>query len=61
MPAADDRTDAPHAWVTRAAQARRIAIMLSAKDAEAIEAYARECEAIARQTLQRQVARPLAA
>ncbi len=32
-------------WLARAAQARRIAVMLSAKDAEIVAAYAMECEA----------------
>ncbi len=33
------------AWFARAAQARRIAVMLSLKDAQILEAYALECEA----------------
>jgi hypothetical protein len=53
-------TDVPQAWAMRAERARRIATMLSRKDAEAIEAYARECEAQAKQTIERQ-APPLAA
>ena len=48
MAAFNGRTDAPQAWVLRAERARRIATMLSMKDAEAIEAYAKECEARAR-------------
>jgi hypothetical protein len=53
MPASDSATDAPRAWAMRAERARRIAAMLSVKDAEAIEAYAQECEAMARQTIER--------
>jgi hypothetical protein len=45
----------------RAARARRIAAMLSLKDAEVVEAYARECEAAARQPVQRLAPQPLAA
>lgn len=45
---------APHkaskAWLGRAAQARRIALLLAAKDAAILEAYALECEAQAVQT-----------
>jgi hypothetical protein len=37
--------EAPRAWLARAAQARRIAPMLTLKDAEILEAYALECEA----------------
>jgi hypothetical protein len=40
-------------WLSRAAQARRVASMLSAKDAEVIEAYALECEAEARRLIGR--------
>jgi hypothetical protein len=36
-------------WLGRAARARRIALMLSRKDADLVEAYAAECEAQARQ------------
>jgi hypothetical protein len=54
MAAFTSRTDAPQAWAMRAERARRIATMLSRKDAEAIEAYARECEAKAKQTIERQ-------
>ena len=32
-------------WLARAEQARRVARMLSAKDAAVVEAYAKECEA----------------
>ena len=32
-------------WFARAQQARRIALTLSAKDAEILEAYAAECDA----------------
>ena len=48
MLAVNSLTDASRAWVIRAERARRIAAMLSTKDAEAIEAYAKECEARAR-------------
>jgi hypothetical protein len=61
MLASNNLTDAPQAWVMRAERARRIATMLSRKDAEAIEAYAKECEARARQTIERQAVPPLAA
>ncbi len=39
------RAAAPQAWLGRAAQARRIAAMLSRADASILEAYALECEA----------------
>jgi hypothetical protein len=45
----------------RAERARRIAAMLSVKDAAAIEAYAQECEAMARQAIERRAVPPLAA
>jgi hypothetical protein len=61
MAAFDSRADVPQAWVMRAERARRIASMLTRKDAEAIEAYARECEARAKQTVERKVVPPLAA
>ena len=61
MLAASSLTDGPQAWAMRAERARRIATMLSAKDAEAIEAYARECEAKAKQAIERQTVPPLAA
>jgi len=61
MAASNGLTDVPHAWVMRAERARRIATMLSVKDAEAIEAYAKECEANAKQTIERQAVPPLAA
>ncbi|HZS63928.1 MAG TPA: hypothetical protein VFA53_05455 [Xanthobacteraceae bacterium] len=32
-------------WLARAAQARRIALMLAAKDAAILESFAMECEA----------------
>ena len=32
------------AWLARARQARRLAMMLSARDAKLLEAYADECE-----------------
>ena len=61
MLAPDGLSDGPQAWVMRAERARRIATMLCRKDAEAIEAYAKECEARARQTVERQAVPPLAA
>jgi hypothetical protein len=61
MAAFTSRTDMPQAWAMRAERARRIATMLSRKDAEATEAYARECEALAKQTIERQAVPPLAA
>jgi hypothetical protein len=61
MPAPNRSIDAPQAWAMRAERARRIATMLSKKDAEAIEAYARECEMMAKRTIERQVVPPLAA
>jgi hypothetical protein len=54
-------TDAPQTWAIRAERARRIAAMLSTKDAEAIEAYAEECEAMAKQTIERLAPPPFAA
>jgi hypothetical protein len=60
MLASNSLTDVPQAWVMRAERARRIATMLSAKDAEAIEAYAKECEARAR-AMERRTAPPMAA
>ena len=60
MLASNSPADVPQAWVMRAERARRIAAMLSRKDAEAIEAYAKECDARARQTI-RQAVPPLAA
>jgi hypothetical protein len=53
MPASNLSADTPQAWARRAERARRIAFMLSAKDAAATEAYARECEAKAWQALER--------
>ena len=61
MAAPNRRTDGYQAWVMRAERARRIASMLCMKDAEAIEAYARECEARAKQAIERQAVPPLAA
>ena len=61
MAASNSRADAPQAWAMRAERARRIASMLSRKDAEAIEAYAKECEARARQASERRAVPPLAA
>jgi hypothetical protein len=37
--------DGPRAWLARAAQARRVALMLAPDDAAILEAFARECEA----------------
>lgn len=45
FPAAAKHPETPRAWLARAAQARRVAAMLSLKDAELLEAYALECEA----------------
>ena len=61
MPVPHSSTDAPQAWATRAERARRIAAMLSAKDAQAIEAYAVECEAMAKRMIERLAVPPLAA
>jgi hypothetical protein len=61
MAASNGRADAPQAWVMRAERARRIATMLSLKDAEAIEAYAKECDARAKQTFERWTVPSLAA
>ena len=52
------------AWRLRAERARRLGFMLSRRDAAAIEAYAKECEARARQVAERSWAEglpPLAA
>jgi hypothetical protein len=35
----------PRAWLARADQARRIALMLAPTDAAILESFARECEA----------------
>ncbi len=61
MLALDGLADAPRAWMIRAERARRIAVMLGKKDAEAIEAYAKECEMRARQAIERHVVPPMAA
>ena len=53
MAVLSNRADASRVWMIRAERARRIASMLSSKDAEAIEAYAVECEARARQATDR--------
>jgi hypothetical protein len=45
FPSAAKPLEASGAWLARAAQARRVAMMLAAKDAEILEAYALECEA----------------
>jgi hypothetical protein len=58
---ANSLNDAPQAWMRRAERARGIAVMLCRKDAEAIEAYARECETRARQAIERPAVPPLAA
>jgi hypothetical protein len=39
------------AWLARARQARRLALMLSVQDAERLEAYADECEGEVRRLL----------
>ena len=53
MPASNGAIDSAQicaaAWRLRAEQARRLAFMLSQRDAAAVEAYAKECEARARQ------------
>jgi hypothetical protein len=61
MAASNSWADAPQAWVMRAERARKIATMLSRKDAEATEAYARECEARAKQSIDRRAVPSLAA
>jgi hypothetical protein len=45
--AMEKRIAASRMWRERAAQARRIGIMLSLSDASVLEAYALECEAAA--------------
>ena len=42
------------AWVARAAQARRIAAMVTPKDAAILEAYALECESQASRVMAQQ-------
>ena len=49
MAVRDRAAETSRTWMIRAERARRIASMLSTKDAEAIEAYATECEARAEQ------------
>jgi hypothetical protein len=39
------RQDGVRAWLARAEQARRIALMLAPTDAAVLESFARECEA----------------
>ncbi|MEA2985293.1 MAG: hypothetical protein QOD94_1547 [Alphaproteobacteria bacterium] len=39
------KQDDARAWLARAAQARRVALMLAPGDAAILEAFARECEA----------------
>ena len=48
-------------WLARAARARHIAGLLAPKDAEIVEAYARECEIQARRLIDRPASQPLAA
>jgi hypothetical protein len=45
FPSGAKQPDSVRAWLARAAQARRIAPMLASRDAEILEAFARECEA----------------
>ena len=47
-------------WLARARQARRLALMLSARDAELLDAYADECEGEVRRLLATKAA-PIAA
>jgi hypothetical protein len=49
------------AWLVRAEQARRIAGMLIGQDADMAQAYARECEARAREMIDRWHHAPMAA
>jgi hypothetical protein len=49
------------AWFARAAQARRISLMLSARDAALLNAFAEECEAQAMQLARGRVPVSLAA
>jgi hypothetical protein len=44
------------AWLARARQARRLAPMLSGRDADLLEAYADECEREVRQLLEAKAA-----
>ena len=53
MAVRDRGADVSRIWMIRAERARRLASMLSSKDAEAIEAYAVECEARAEQATDR--------
>ena len=48
-------------WLARAARARNIAGLLAPKDAEIVEAYARECEIQGRRLIDRPASQPLAA
>jgi hypothetical protein len=48
-------------WLVRAEQARRIAGMLAGEDADMAQAYARECEARARELIDRLHHAPMAA
>jgi hypothetical protein len=63
MPASNGSGDSAQvcaaAWQLRAERARRLAFMLSQRDAAAIEAYAKECEARARQAVERSWAEEL--
>ena len=56
FPAARKSASASMVWLARAEQARRLAAMLSLKDAEILEAYALECEAKAARPAGRQPA-----
>lgn len=44
FPTAVNQPEGPRAWLARADQARRIALMLPPNDAAILEAFARECE-----------------
>ena len=45
FPSGARQRDGANPWLARAAQARRVAAMLGLKDADILEAFARECEA----------------
>jgi hypothetical protein len=45
FPTGAKQPEGPRTWYARAAQARRIALMLAPTDAAILEAFARECEA----------------
>ena len=61
VPAPRQSIPAPQALLLRANRARRIAATLSIKDAEVVEAYARECEAEAWKRAGRSAPQPIAA